>query len=362
MSIDLVTKMWSRRSGGDVSQDGRTYTAQFTEGYQVSHSPDATIPEILDALPVAIGDTYAGTTGVYCKTRNVEAVGPVFSTVLVGYSGEVGPAGFADSPLSKPPTINWTNAKSNEAIDTDGYGFAIVNTNGEPVAGQSKDVSDFVLTVRRNFESINMPAIATYLDSVNSDTFAGWLPGQGALDTFSADAVFDEATSYWDITAKIIFRIPFNTTPARAWWCRYRNEGNYVRYGTKVTFTGGGGIGAAGYAIAASGVITKVVVTSRGRDYTAAPTVGFTSTTGGASAAGTAVLNDNLEVASVTITNGGTGYKSGIERAVDKNKEPVTTPVLLKANGEYEPDASAAVWLERPLKTYRLPYSALGLL
>jgi hypothetical protein len=50
-----------------------------------------------------------------------------------------------------------------------------------------------------------------------------------------------------------------------------------------------------------------------------------------------------------------------IVRAVDSNNQPVTNPVLLKANGTREPDPEAAVWLEAQV-LQPLPYNALGFL
>lgn len=63
-------------------------------------------------------------------------------------------------------------------------------------------------------------------------------------------------------------------------------------YGTPptVTFTGGGGTGAAGTATVSGGVVTGVTITNPGSGYTSAPTVGFTGG-GGSGAAGTAVLS-----------------------------------------------------------------------
>ncbi len=57
-----------------------------------------------------------------------------------------------------------------------------------------------------------------------------------------------------------------------------------------VTFTGGGGTGAAATAVITDGVVTDVLITSGGQDYTSAPTVTFTLGDG-EGATGTAVRN-----------------------------------------------------------------------
>lgn len=63
---------------------------------------------------------------------------------------------------------------------------------------------------------------------------------------------------------------------------------------------------ATGIAVAATTVVTSVTISDGGEGYTAAPTVTF-SGGGGTGAAGTAVLT-NGKVTSVTMTNNGTGY------------------------------------------------------
>lgn len=368
MTIISVEKMWSRTSTSYSVDKSRKRTIQINEAYQVIHSADATELEILSAsgLP-RLDSTYPGTTSVFLDTfGSTEKKGLVLTIVPITYNGETGPSGVTDSAVNTPPKIKMVSASSTEPIDIDGYGFPITNTVGEPVEGISKEINDWVLTVQRNFASFNTSTLNQYLDSVNSDLFGFaplglWLPGTIALKSIELEPMLDGRDSYVSAFATFNCRVPYNTVPARAHWARYRNEGFYERTGTSVTFTGGGGTGAAAYVITnSSGVITNVVVTNRGRDYTSAPTVAFGSPGTGATA--TAVINPNGEVTSVTVGSGGSNYKSKVVRAVDDNKEPMTKPVLLKANGTREPNAGSAFFIERPKKSYLLPYSALGFL
>jgi len=163
------------------------------------------------------------------------------------------------------------------------------------------------------------------------------------------------------VTARFACRLPYNTVAERAWWHRYRNDGLNVRVGTYVEFSGGGGTGAAAYATVLAGQVTNVVVTNGGRGYTSAPTVTITSTGSGTGASYTANIDSSTgRVTSCTRVAMGSNYKSGMQRAVDRNKDYVTSPVLLNIKGEREEDASAALWIERKKYTYRLPYGALG--
>jgi hypothetical protein len=363
MTVESATLMWSRRDGSQgVDETGRRFNASYSQTYQVVHTPTTTDFEILAAVP-AVASVLPGTSAVFLRNRSLTPSGPILTYVQCDYSGET-PGGNADgSPANQPPEIDWSNANSSEPVDVDAFGSPFTNVNGEVVEGQSRDVPDYVLNVRRNYLTIDTYATHVYLDSVNSDWFnapgGAWPPGTVSLNSFTAKPIFNgPVISHYEVSAKLICRVPYNTIPARAWWYRYRNEGFYVRTGTKVAFIGGGGTGAAGYAIESEGVITAIAVTNRGKGYTSAPTVAITGD--GTSATATAVLSGD-SVGSVTIGAGGTGYTSKLVRAVDANKEPVSTPVLLKANGEYEPNMSVAVFIERPRKQFVLPYSVLGL-
>jgi hypothetical protein len=75
-----------------------------------------------------------------------------------------------------------------------------------------------------------------------------------------------------------------------------------------VSFSGGGGTGAAATAVT-DGKVVQVVLTDPGRGFGSVPTVGF-SGGGGSGAAATAVLNEWNGIEDVVITDGGTGYTS----------------------------------------------------
>lgn len=370
MTVTSVEEMWSRQSTTDRSSDGRSFVRTYRSAYQVEHTHDTSLDAIRTAAGIPrVRDLFPGYSNVFCTSVGEVKHGLTLSIVPVTYEGEVS-SGGSDATF-QPPEIEYGSMETTEEADRDGYGQALTNTAGDPVQGLQGTLNDMFLSVRRNYLSINGPLASQYLNSTNSDSMVVfgdvWQPGQAHLKSYSAKPVFDGDgnISYFAVSARVDFRHPVNTVAARAWWYRYRNEGKRARYATTVAFTGGGGSRASGYAVASSGAVTKVVITNRGTGYTSAPTVTFTSTTGGTSAAGTAVLGTGAfsgEVVSVTVTNGGSGYKSGIEPVLDRNKEPVTEPVLLKADGTIETDADTAFFCERPRFPFSLPYNSLGLL
>jgi len=73
-----------------------------------------------------------------------------------------------------------------------------------------------------------------------------------------------------------------------------------------VSFSGGGGSGAAATAVI-GGRVSSVSITNRGQEYTSAPTVSF-SGGGGSGAAATATLRDQGPILSISVTGAGSGY------------------------------------------------------
>ena len=374
MTINDVEEMWSRASKVTKSSDGKKFSVSFTRVFEITHSADELLENIEAAPGIALRDRYGSYPNVYCTQLGpVERAGTIFSRVPIQYEGEIG-GKDTDDPVFSPPDFDYGSISSEEDTDEDARGVPLTTTCAEPVHGMKTELHDMYLNVTRNFLGFSGTSALQYLHSVNSDSLNVfgdiWLPGQAAMRSFKIKPVFDEESltvSYYKVSARIEFRTPYNTTAARAWWHRYRNEGFYARFDSRVTFSGGAGSGAAGYPIVnASGVITKIVITAPGKGYTSAPSVSVASDDGGASFAGTAVLGTDAgqtdEVASVTVTNGGTGYKSGIMRITDKMEEPVTKPQLIAGDGSLLEDASTPFYVERPQKLFYLRYTDLGLI
>jgi hypothetical protein len=102
-----------------------------------------------------------------------------------------------------------------------------------------------------------------------------------------------------------------------------------------LSFSGGGGSGAAGYCTVTNGVVDvgSVVITNNGTNYTSAPTVAVSPSTfiapiRGSGATFTASIVSN-QVSSVTVTNGGSGYSSPVfVKAYCDIYDVLTVPIL----------------------------------
>ncbi len=231
MTVQAATEMWSRNAGDVSTDDGKKYSAKIKKGYQVVCDPDNTLQEVLFApgLPL-LGDLYPGSRQIRVKNKAPKQQSPVLWTVDVSYEGEFGPDGLDQSPLDQPPQITWGKADTEEPVDQDLNGKAIVTVNNEPIMGITKAISDITVTIKRNYLGVNLPATHAYLHSVNSDTFLGFAPGLGRMTTFNAVEKHDEEFGgYYEVTAGVQFRYPYNTTPNKAWYARVRHEGFLVR-------------------------------------------------------------------------------------------------------------------------------------
>lgn len=231
MAAGPALEMWSREAARPESRDGKTRTYGRSRAFSVTLAADDPLEEVYNAqgLPLVF-DLFPGTSHVVCRTLIPQRVSPIMAIVAAEYTGEIGQGGLESSPSDNPVVITWRNVTTDEAIDEDWEGNPIVTANGEPIDGITERVPDQVATLERNFLDVNIYAVSAYLRSVNSDTFLGWPPGTCRMMDYSANRVYHEnEPGFWKVAATFQFRIPYRTTPERAWWKRVRHEGFLVR-------------------------------------------------------------------------------------------------------------------------------------
>lgn len=231
MAAGPALEMWSKQTGDAASPDGKQRTVNMQRAFTLTLDPSdpLEIAYLSSGLPL-VKDPYPGTLFVICRSLNAVRMAPSLAMVTASYSGEVGSGGTGSSPIANETIISWRGQITDEAIDQDIYGRPIVTKNGEPIAGITERIPDQVATIEKNFASINLPAISAYLRSRNSDTFLGFPPGTARLWEYSASNVIsDGVTGFWKVSATIVFREPYNTTPDKCWFKRVRHEGVLVR-------------------------------------------------------------------------------------------------------------------------------------
>ncbi len=231
MAAGPALEMWSRQSGSAESPDGKQRILNMQRAFTVTLAASDPLEVCYQAsgLPL-VNDPYPGTLFVVCRNLSPQRVSPIMAVVTASYSGEIGPTDATSSPVDNEVIVSWRNATTDEAIDQDWNGKAIVTKNNEPIDGITERIADQVATIERNFLTINMYAIRAYLKSVNSDTFLGWPAGTARLMEYNASNVITNGVAgFWKVSATVQFREPYNTTDDKAWCKRVRHEGYLVR-------------------------------------------------------------------------------------------------------------------------------------
>jgi len=86
VTISDVRQAWSRTNGGvTVSNGGKSAQAKFSEGWQITHSYDATDIELLSATGLPAIHSYKVGTFVPCVGVNIETRGLLFSLIRIDY-------------------------------------------------------------------------------------------------------------------------------------------------------------------------------------------------------------------------------------------------------------------------------------
>lgn len=227
MAVQPALKMWSRQgSSADAVSNFRGMDVAVTEAYQILHDVDT--PEfdkyLAPGLP-EVGQVYPGTNFVLAERARMEQVSPIMTVATVDYRGEL-PAN--QNPLLARPLVDWSAQLSSEEIDEDIFGKRIQTKPGERIRGITADFPDIILTVRRNFSSWSSYAQAAFLRATNSTPFAGWPAGTGRVIDLSASSRYGDAfigQGYWEATLRVKFRVPYRTTPDKAWYARVSHQG-----------------------------------------------------------------------------------------------------------------------------------------
>ena len=364
MAITLVTRMWSKDTSGINNRGGKTWKVRAREAFMATGN-DPVNDDELDVLAhsdIPTSCSYWNGTQVGVANRSVERIGPTTWICTVDYQGETMPGSLTQSAISAPATLEWGDVSSTETVDTDVYGFPIVNTIGESLDGVQMEISDLTLTATRNFASFSPAGTHAYRHSVNSDTFMGFSPGVCRLTGFSAKEKFDSSCGgYWEVSAQFTFRYAWRGPAYTAWMARVRNEGYYERKGATVTITGDGlGATAVAYINPSDGSISGIQVTNMGTGYSNA-TVTISDPTGVASpASATANINSNGLITSITVDTAGSDYVSFKAPIRDGEGSPVNRPFLLDAAGRKLENSNNALWLYYQ-KYQSLPYNSLGI-
>lgn len=169
----------------------------------------------------------------YCTKVDVKRESPIYFTCTASYiTPKFDPTEDGEEPVD--PTalaaqVTWQTVTSEEAIDSDVNGEALKNIGtDEPIMGLTRRIADIQATIVKNFAAFNPVSLLAFIHTVNADTFLGFPPGRGLITDIQAAPQKQETIPYWQVTAQIVFRTPYNTTDDKAWYKRVLHEGFLV--------------------------------------------------------------------------------------------------------------------------------------
>lgn len=294
--------MWSRAgSSADATDNFRKLKAGFIEGYQVVHSADASELDIYSApgLPY-VGQPFPGTDFVLAKTGQIQKVGPILSVVIINYEGEVAPLTSGGNQPNASPIGNTPLVDWSNVISSEEID---VDRNGIPLCNVAGDL------VKGLKKMIPDQVVTIERNFLTWNTY---------LQSRYMDAVNSDTFLGWPPGTGKVMELSANNVISQT--------NGYWKAKLKVQFR-----------------IPYRTTTERAW-WLRYVNEGFNEWYG--------------EVQGPPTQDG--IYPPKRIRIVDENKQPVTRPVLLDANGKKLKDSVLnAVWIERQIYD-SLPLNALG--
>lgn len=218
---------WSHDGKDGKSVSSRVFTVLVDNTGGIIHENDilnhGDIPQPRAAHPYS---PFMRCNGVNAVRRNSSAIlWDVTATYELGVIITGDP-----NPLNKPAVRNWFTIHSEAEVDEDSDGNPLVTVNNEPITGITRPFSDLGLRVVKNVATWNPLSIYLFIDNVNSDQFYNFPVGTVKFHDIKADEINEDDFSYYTVTAEFHFQAQRRmSSPARAWWTRFRHEGYLVR-------------------------------------------------------------------------------------------------------------------------------------
>ncbi len=304
MLNDLERRIWTAEIRTlrleDIAESARqsgTQTMQKIAQLWTIHPEPNTNP-----TPPPVGAILAKYTGC------LSGAGVVGATITIGTGGAVtgttvtnGGSGYSTAPTA---TVNGDGASAAVAVVMSGSVTSVAITS----AGRGYDAAPTV--------TFSAPALVGGTTATGTANMTGCGSGQTVVSV-----TITSGGSGYDANPTVTFSAP----PARvtatgtavldgsghvASVTLTNGGGQAYNLGASVSFSGGGGSGAAGTVATACGVVTGVTITNGGSGYATPPAVLFSTPSSVFAATGTTSRGSSLFVDHLTITNGGAGYST----------------------------------------------------
>jgi hypothetical protein len=165
---------------------------------------------------------------VFCVGVKVTQESPIlyqaeamYESVPVENGGGGGGGEEPTSPLDVAVSIEWSSITTTGtcSVDADGNDFKNPGT-GEPWQGVTRRYTDISAVLTKPFVAFSGPVIRQYCDHVNDRPFLGFPAGEAMVDKIRARPASYENIKYYNVTAEILFRTPFQVDSVKAWYWR----------------------------------------------------------------------------------------------------------------------------------------------
>jgi hypothetical protein len=240
MGVWKVTRK-PKESAGDASPLNGPGSADARLTFQVLVDAPATdtVASVL-ADPRVPQPKAAHPDGFYLRVagRGCNRINQVTFEVEIDYASP--PGGQAgENPLNTPPSIEFDAVPVETEIDVDINGRPIVMKTGERFDPKPRElVYEPTITVTRNVTWIDPYVIASYRNSVNSDTWYGMPPGTVWITALRAVNQITPEWVYWQASGTFQLRgAAPGSTERKAWWLRLLAQGYTVNVPAALSFT-----------------------------------------------------------------------------------------------------------------------------
>lgn len=221
----------------DLDDEGFIGGADVIEFNVTSDTPGLTataVRQLLQAQGLLPRESTAHPTSrlSLLRTVNLRQSGPIYYEGSLNYRAVRRPQDQEDEnllPWEQPASISFRSITSEVPVDEDADGEAIVNPGTmEPVEGITRPITDFGMTITKNFIGLNPIGIQVFANRVNSDQFLLFPPGTCKTGDLSASPQFHEGVEYHSVVVPVVVRDVYGgRPPEEAWHHRRRLQGYY---------------------------------------------------------------------------------------------------------------------------------------
>ena len=178
------------------------------------------------------GAVHPGSLLSVLRSVTLTALSPIYYEGTLNYEAVRRPQDQTDenqNPWDQPASFKFSSVTSDLPIDSDYDGNPIVNPGTcETVSGVTAPISDLLITITRNFQTLTPTAIANFSNKINSDTFLGFAPGLCKTGDITADPSIHNGVTYYSVVVPVMVRAIYGgVVPERAWWFRRILKGYY---------------------------------------------------------------------------------------------------------------------------------------